>query len=162
MATRIGIGYDTHRLVPGRKLVLGGVIIPHDKGLLGHSDADALLHAVMDAVLGAAGKGDIGAHFPDSDPAYKDISSMALLENVARLLQAEHFTVVNVDSVILAQKPRLAPYIGAMRENIAGRLGVPAALVNVKATTEEGLGFVGAEEGISAQAVVLLETENKG
>ncbi len=153
---RIGTGYDVHRLVPDRDLVIGGVRIPYEKGLLGHSDADVLLHAVMDALLGAAALGDIGKHFPDSDPAYKGISSLTLLEKVGDLLGEKGFVVENIDSTIIAQAPKMRPYIDAMRENIARALGLEAEFVSVKATTEEGMGFTGAGEGISAQAVCLL------
>ena len=153
---RIGTGYDVHRLVPDRDLVIGGVRIPYEKGLLGHSDADVLLHAVMDALLGAAALGDIGKHFPDSDPAYEGISSLTLLEKVGDLLGEKGFVVENIDSTIIAQAPKMRPYIDAMRENIARALGLEAEFVSVKATTEEGMGFTGAGEGISAQAVCLL------
>ncbi|WP_300801023.1 2-C-methyl-D-erythritol 2,4-cyclodiphosphate synthase [uncultured Acetatifactor sp.] len=153
---RIGTGYDVHRLVPDRDLMIGGVRIPYEKGLLGHSDADVLLHAVMDALLGAAALGDIGKHFPDSDPAYKGISSLTLLEKVGDLLGEKGFVVENIDSTIIAQAPKMRPYIDTMRENIAGALGMEIDFVSVKATTEEGMGFTGAGEGISAQAVCLL------
>ncbi len=154
---RIGHGYDVHRLVPGRKLILGGVEIPYDRGLLGHSDADVLTHAVMDALLGAAGLGDIGKLFPDSDPAYAGISSMVLLERVMERLAAAGLRVGNLDATVLAQRPKLAPYIPAMRENLARAVGVDPARVNLKATTEEGLGFTGSGEGMAAHAVVLLD-----
>lgn len=153
---RIGHGYDVHRLVEERALVLGGVEIPHTKGLLGHSDADVLTHAVMDALLGAAGLWDIGHAFPDTDPAYKGISSLLLLERVMDMLQSKKLKVGNVDATILAQRPKLAPHIPQMRATLAKVLGVCEDRVNVKATTEEGLGFSGAEEGIAAHAVVLL------
>ena len=153
---RIGQGYDVHRLVEDRKLILGGVEIPHDKGLLGHSDADVLLHAICDALLGAAALGDIGKHFPDTDPAYKGISSLLLLEKVGSLL-AEDYRISNVDATVIAQKPKIAPYIPAMREQIASALGLEVGRVSVKATTEEKLGFTGREEGISASAIVLIE-----
>lgn len=153
---RIGTGYDVHRLVPDRDLMIGGVRIPYEKGLLGHSDADVLLHAVMDALLGAAALGDIGKHFPDSDPAYKGISSLTLLEKVGNLLGEKGFVVENIDSTIIAQAPKMRPYIDTMRKNIAGALGMEIDFVSVKATTEEGMGFTGAGEGISAQAVCLL------
>jgi len=153
---RIGHGYDVHRLVPDRRLVLGGVEIPCERGLLGHSDADVLAHAVMDALLGAAALGDIGQHFPDSDPAYAGADSLALLEQVAALLEQRGWTVGNVDATILAQRPKLAPYIPQMRENLAQRMGAGPDQVSVKATTEEGLGFTGAGEGIAAHAVALL------
>ncbi len=154
---RIGHGYDVHRLAPGRRLVLGGVEIPWEKGLLGHSDADVLTHAVMDALLGAAGLGDIGGLFPDTDPAYEGADSLRLLDAVMERLAGAGFRVGNVDATVLAQRPRLAPYIGQMRERLAARLNLPAGRVNVKATTEEGLGFTGAGEGIAAHAVCLLE-----
>lgn len=155
---RIGMGYDVHRLIEGRKLVMGGVEIPYEKGLLGHSDADVLLHAIMDALLGAAALGDIGKHFPDTDPAYKGISSVKLLEKVGELLNEKGFIVENVDSTIIAQAPKMRPHIETMRENIARALGTDIEHVNVKATTEEGLGFTGSGEGIAAQAVCLLSS----
>ena len=155
---RIGMGYDVHRLTEGRKLIIGGVDIPYEKGLLGHSDADVLLHAIMDALLGAAALGDIGKHFPDSDPAYKGISSMELLGKVGQLLEDNSFLIENIDATIIAQAPKMRPYIDAMRENIARVLQVEVSQVNVKATTEEGLGFTGTGEGISSQAVCLLNT----
>lgn len=154
---RIGHGYDVHRLSEGRKLIIGGVEIPCEKGLLGHSDADVLLHAVTDAILGAAGLGDIGRHFPDSDPAYEGIDSMLLLEKARALLLLKGYHVVNVDCTILAQRPKLAPYIDRMRERIASGLSVETDAVNVKTTTEEKLGFTGRGEGISAHAVCLIE-----
>lgn len=154
---RIGHGYDVHCLVLERKLILGGVEVPYEKGLLGHSDADVLTHAVMDALLGAAGLGDIGKHFPDTDPAYAGADSMKLLEHVAGLLRARGWQVSNVDATILAQRPKLAPYIPAMRRALAGHLGLEEEQVNVKATTEEGLGFTGSGEGMAAHAVCLLE-----
>lgn len=154
---RIGIGYDVHRLVADRKLILGGVEIPWEKGLLGHSDADVLLHAVMDALLGAAALGDIGQHFPDTDPAYRGISSLELLRRVAGLLSENRLQVQNIDATIIAQAPKMRPHIDAMRENIARALQIEPGRINVKATTEEGLGFTGSKEGISAQAVCLLE-----
>lgn len=153
---RIGHGYDVHRLVEDRALILGGVEIPHVKGLLGHSDADVLTHAIMDALLGAAGLWDIGHAFPDTDPAYKGISSLLLLERVMGMLHGKGFTVGNIDATILAQKPKLAPHIPQMRENIARIVGIDVGAVNIKATTEEGLGFTGTEQGIAAHAVVLL------
>ena len=153
---RIGTGYDVHRLAEVRKLIMGGVEIPWEKGLLGHSDADVLLHAVMDALLGAAALGDIGKHFPDSDPAYRGISSLLLLEKVGQLLWEKHFLIDNIDATIIAQAPKMRPYIEAMRENIAAALELELEQVNVKATTEEGLGFTGSGEGIAAQAVCLL------
>lgn len=154
---RIGTGYDVHRLVEERALILGGVLIPYEKGLLGHSDADVLLHAIMDALLGAAALGDIGKHFPDSDETYRGISSIALLKEVKQLLDSELFIVENIDATIIAQRPKLAPYIEEMRENIAEALQIDISQVNVKATTEEGLGFTGSGAGIAAQAVCLLE-----
>lgn len=154
---RIGHGYDVHRLVPERKLILGGVEIAHETGLLGHSDADVLLHALMDALLGAAALGDIGKLFPDSDPQYKGISSMKLLQTVYERISARGYRVGNVDCTILAQRPKLAPYIPQMCENIAAALEVERDCVNVKATTEEGLGFTGAQQGIAVHAVALLE-----
>ncbi|MBO5347894.1 MAG: 2-C-methyl-D-erythritol 2,4-cyclodiphosphate synthase [Lachnospiraceae bacterium] len=153
---RIGMGYDVHRLVPDRDLIMGGVRIPYEKGLLGHSDADVLLHAIMDALLGAAALGDIGKHFPDTDPQYKGISSMKLLEHVGELLEENCFFVENIDATIIAQAPKMRPYIDEMRSNIAGALGIDISQVNVKATTEEGLGFTGTGEGISSQAICLL------
>lgn len=153
---RIGHGYDVHRLVEERALILGGVDIPHTKGLLGHSDADVLAHAIMDALLGAAGLWDIGHAFPDTDPAYKGISSLLLLERVMEMLRRKGYSVGNIDATILAQKPKLAPYIPQMRENIARIIGIDAGAVNIKATTEEGLGFTGTEQGIAAHAVALL------
>lgn len=154
---RIGHGYDVHRLVPDRRLVLGGVEIEHTLGLLGHSDADVLTHAVMDALLGAAGLWDIGHAFPDTDPAYEGISSLILLERVMTMLEEKGFSVGNVDATILAQRPKLAPHIPAMRKNLAHILGIGEDRVNIKATTEEGLGFTGTEQGIAAHAVALLE-----
>lgn len=159
MAMRIGMGYDVHRLVPDRELILGGVRIDYKLGLLGHSDADVLLHAIMDAILGAAALGDIGKHFPDTDPAYKGASSIRLMEHVRELVQEEGFSVENVDATIIAQKPKMRPYIDEMRQNIADALGVELSRINVKATTEEGLGFTGSGEGISAQAVCLLSEQ---
>ena len=154
---RIGHGYDVHRLVEGRRLILGGVEVPHVLGLLGHSDADVLTHAVIDALLGAAGLGDIGRHFPDTDPAYAGADSLKLLDHVVELLEAQGWQVGNVDASILAQRPKLAPYLERMRENLSARMKVELGQVNVKATTEEKLGFTGAEEGIAAHAVCLLE-----
>lgn len=155
---RIGMGYDVHRLMEGRDLILGGVKIPYEKGLLGHSDADVLLHAVMDALLGAAALGDIGKHFPDTDPAYEGASSMKLLEHVGKLLEERLYVVENIDATIIAQRPKMAPHIEEMRRNIAAALHLELDQVNVKATTEEGLGFTGTGEGISAQAVACLES----
>ena len=154
---RIGHGYDVHKLVEGRKLILGGVEVPFEKGLLGHSDADVLTHAVMDALLGAAGLGDIGRHFPDSDPAYAGADSLVLLDHVVALLGEKGWQVGNVDATILAQRPKLALHIPAMRANLARVLRGDPGRVNVKATTEEGLGFTGAGEGMAAHAVCLLE-----
>lgn len=154
---RIGHGYDVHKLVPERKLILGGVEIPHTAGLLGHSDADVLLHAVMDALLGAMALGDIGKHFPDTDEAYRGVSSMHLLTRVNKILKDHGARLVNLDATLILQKPKIAPYIDDMRENIAFALGVEKSRVSVKATTEEHLGFTGREEGVSAHAVVLLE-----
>ena len=153
---RIGIGYDVHRLEEGRKLILGGVEVPYEKGLMGHSDADVLIHAVMDAMLGAAALGDIGMHFPDTDPAYEGISSMELLRCVGVLLKKHGFYIGNIDSIVIAQRPRLLPYREEMRMNIAKALDLEANKVSVKATTEEGLGFTGSGEGIASQASVLL------
>ena len=153
---RVGMGYDVHRLTEGRKLILGGVEITWEKGLLGHSDADVLVHAVMDALLGAAALGDIGKHFPDTDPAYKGISSILLLRHVAELLKKNGYAIGNVDATIIAQKPKMAPHILKMRENMAEAMGISVDCLNVKATTEEGLGFTGREEGIAAQAICLL------
>lgn len=155
---RIGSGYDVHRLTEGRKLILGGVEIPHDRGLLGHSDADVLLHAVMDALLGAAGLGDIGLHFPDSDEQYAGVSSRILLRKVSQLLEEKGYLVENIDATVIAQKPKIRPYIAQMQQNIADDLGIDPGQVNVKATTEEHLGFTGREEGIAANAVCLLTT----
>ncbi|MCI8792851.1 MAG: 2-C-methyl-D-erythritol 2,4-cyclodiphosphate synthase [Eubacterium sp.] len=156
---RIGMGYDVHRLVPERELILGGVRIEYERGLLGHSDADVLLHAIMDAILGAAALGDIGKHFPDTEPAYKGVSSVYLLEQVRELVRREGFCIENVDATIIAQSPRMRPYIDEMRRNIAEALGVELPRISVKATTEEGLGFTGMGEGISAQAVCLLSEQ---
>ena len=154
---RIGMGYDVHKLVLDRKLILGGVEIPYEKGLLGHSDADVLVHAIMDALLGAAAEGDIGRHFPDTDPAYKGISSLELLRRVGDLLEEKLYVIENIDATIVAQKPKLASYLPQMVTQIEETLGLEPGQVNVKATTEEGLGFTGAGEGISAQAVALLQ-----
>jgi 2-C-methyl-D-erythritol 2,4-cyclodiphosphate synthase len=153
---RIGQGFDTHALVAGRKLIIGGVEIPHDKGLAGHSDADVLIHAVCDALLGAAGLGDIGAHFPDTDARYKGIDSRKLLREVAQLLRQKKLRVANVDATIIAQAPKMAPHIAAMRANLAADLDVAPGAVNVKAKTTEKLGFVGRGEGIAAEAIALL------
>ena len=156
-ALRIGHGYDVHRLTAGRKLILGGVEISWEKGLLGHSDADVLTHAVMDALTGAARLGDIGKLFPDTDPAYQGISSLKLLGEVGRLLREAGYEIVNIDAVLLAQAPKIAPYRKQMAENLAAALGIDTEQVNVKATTEEGLGFTGSGEGMAAHSVVLLE-----
>ncbi len=155
---RVGMGYDVHRLAEDRKLIIGGVEIPHDLGLLGHSDADVLVHAVMDALLGAAGLGDIGKHFPDTDDRYKGISSLILLEKVSELLEKEMYVISNIDATIIAQKPKMRPYIDDMEKNIADALKIDISRVNIKATTEEGLGFTGTEQGISSQAICLLQT----
>ena len=156
MIMRVGMGYDVHKLTEGRKLILGGVDIPWEKGLLGHSDADVLIHAVMDALLGAAALGDIGKHFPDTDPAYKGISSIKLLVHVAELLRKQGYAVGNIDATVIAQKPKMAPHIPQMRKNMADALGIPESKINIKATTEEGLGFTGRGEGIASQAICLL------
>ena len=155
---RIGHGYDVHRLVEERKLILGGVDVPYERGLLGHSDADVLTHAVMDALLGAAALGDIGRHFPDTDPAYQGVDSLKLLDHVMGLLRQKGWKVGNVDATIIAQRPKLAGFIPEMRDNLARRMGVEADQVNVKATTEEKLGFTGSGEGIAVHAVALLES----
>ena len=155
---RVGMGYDVHKLVEGRDLILGGVKIPHTLGLLGHSDADVLLHAIMDALLGAAALGDIGKHFPDTDPKYKGISSIKLLEHVAKLIEEKGYVVENIDATIIAQKPKMRPYIEEMEQNIAAVLHIDVSQINVKATTEEGLGFTGMEQGISSQAICALTT----
>lgn len=153
---RVGLGYDVHKLVEGRDLILGGVQIPFELGLLGHSDADVLVHAVMDALLGAAGLGDIGKHFPDTDPAYKGISSIALLEHVRELLEKHMYVINNIDATVIAQKPKLRPYMEEMEANIAAALHIEADRINLKATTEEGLGFTGTMQGISSQAICSL------
>ena len=153
---RVGMGYDVHRLTKDRNLILGGVKIPWEKGLLGHSDADVLIHAIMDALLGAAALGDIGRHFPDTDPAYKGISSIRLLKHVAALLSEKGYGIGNIDAVIIAQKPKMAPHIPQMKENIAKALEIDMDCLNIKATTEEKLGFTGREEGIASEAVCLL------
>lgn len=155
---RVGMGYDVHKLAENRKLILGGVEIPYEKGLLGHSDADVLTHAIMDALLGAAALGDIGRHFPDTDARYKDADSMVLLKHVKELLEEHLFLIENIDATVIAQRPKLAAYIPKMVERIAEVLDLPESRVNVKATTEEGLGFTGTGEGISAQAICALET----
>ena len=155
---RIGMGYDVHRLVEGRDLIIGGVKIPYEKGLLGHSDADVLLHAISDALLGAAALGDIGKHFPDTDPKYKGADSLVLLQEVGRLLENECYIIENIDATIIAQAPKMRPHIDTMRRNIASALSIDISQVNVKATTEEGLGFTGSGEGISSQAICLLNS----
>lgn len=153
---RVGMGYDVHRLTENRDLILGGVKIPYEKGLLGHSDADVLLHAIMDALLGATAMGDIGKHFPDTDPAYEGASSMKLLEHVGKLLEEENYQIINIDATIIAQRPKMAPHIPQMVENVARVLKLEKNQVNIKATTEEGLGFTGTGEGISSQAICAL------
>lgn len=158
---RIGSGYDVHRLTENRKLILGGVDIPFEKGLLGHSDADVLIHAIMDALLGACALGDIGLHFPDSDERYKGISSLSLLKEVCLLIKAEGYTTINIDATVIAQRPRLRQYIDLMRENIASAMDMPVGCISIKATTEEGLGFTGNGKGIAAQAVCLIENIDK-
>lgn len=158
---RIGSGYDVHKLVEGRKLILGGIEIPFEKGLLGHSDADVLTHAVMDALLGAAAMGDIGRHFPDSHARYKDVSSMKLLYEVLCLLKKEKYSIINIDATVIAQKPKLANYMQAMEQNIADTLEIAKDSINIKATTEEGLGFTGEGLGIAAKAVCLIEKIEK-
>lgn len=154
---RVGLGYDVHKLVEGRDLILGGVKIPYEKGLLGHSDADVLVHAIMDALLGAAALGDIGKHFPDTDPAYKGADSLKLLEHVGKILDEQLYVIENIDATIIAQRPKMAPHIEAIRENVARVLGIDVEQVNIKATTEEGLGFTGSGEGISSQAICAIE-----
>ncbi len=157
---RVGHGYDVHQLVPGRKLILGGVTIPFEKGLSGHSDADVLLHAIMDSLLGAAALGDIGVHFPPSDPQYEGADSLELLETTALLLDQKGYSLINLDATIIAQAPKLAPYIGTMRQNIARALNTDIENISVKATTEERLGFTGDGSGIAAHAISLLDTRN--
>lgn len=161
---RVGMGYDVHRLVPERDLIIGGVKIPYEKGLLGHSDADVLLHAIMDALLGAAALGDIGKHFPDNDPAYKGADSVQLMEKVGELVEEAGYLIENIDATIIAQKPKMRDYIDQMRQNIADALHLEVSQVNVKATTEEGLGFTGVGEGISSQAICSISSilENSG
>lgn len=155
---RLGMGYDVHRLTEGRKLIIGGVDIPYEKGLLGHSDADVLLHAIMDALLGAAALGDIGKHFPDTDPKYKGADSRMLLREVGKMLEEHSFLIENIDATIIAQAPKMRSHIDTMRQNIADDLGIDISQVNVKATTEEGLGFTGSGEGISSQAICSLSS----
>lgn len=159
-AMRIGQGYDVHRLEAGRNLVIGGVHIPFDKGLLGHSDADVLVHAACDAILGAAGHGDLGQQFPDTDPRFKDIHSLKLLSHCAKLIEADGYRVANLDATIIAQAPKMAPYRGQMQDNMARILDIPPECVNIKATTTEGLGFTGRGQGMAAMCVVLLEKVN--
>jgi len=154
---RTGIGYDVHRLVAGRKLVLGGIEIPYEKGLLGHSDADVLVHAVCDALLGAAGLGDIGLHFPDTDPKYKDISSLTLLTQTSVMVRKKGLTILNIDTIIFAEAPKIGPYRKIMQENLAAAVNVDPGCVNIKATTTEGLGIIGKGEGIGAMCVVLVD-----
>ncbi|MBE6066275.1 MAG: 2-C-methyl-D-erythritol 2,4-cyclodiphosphate synthase [Clostridium lundense] len=154
---RVGIGYDVHKLVSGRKLILGGVHIPYEKGLLGHSDADVLIHAIMDSILGASALGDIGKHFPDTKEEYKGIDSLKLLKEVSKLIMEKNFKIVNIDSIIIAQSPKMAPYIETMKENISNILGIHENQINIKATTEEGLGFTGRKEGIAAQSICMIE-----
>ena len=155
---RVGMGYDVHRLTEDRELIIGGVKIPYEMGLLGHSDADVLLHAIMDAKLGGAALGDIGSHFPDTDERFKDADSMELLRRVGDMIEEEHYIIENIDATIIAQRPKMRPYIEQMRINIAGALGIEVTQVNIKATTEEGLGFTGNGEGISSQAVCMLSS----
>ncbi len=155
---RVGMGYDVHKLVEGRPLIIGGVTIPYEKGLLGHSDADVLVHAIMDALLGAAALGDIGKHFPDTDPSYKDANSLQLLQKVRELLNEQLYIIENIDATIVAQQPKMAPHISEMVKNIAGALEIETNRINVKATTEEGMGFTGSLDGISAQAICMLNT----
>lgn len=155
---RVGNGYDVHRLAEGRKLIVGGVNIPYSKGLLGHSDADVLVHAIMDALLGAAAKGDIGNHFPDTDNKFKDISSIELLKRVKSIVEDE-YSISNIDATVIAQRPKMSPYIDEMKKNIADALDIDIKQINIKATTEEGLGFTGDEKGISAQAICLIQTK---
>ncbi len=157
---KIGFGYDVHKLVEGRPLILGGVHIPFEKGLLGHSDADALIHAIIDSLLGAANLGDIGTHFPDNDEAYRDISSIILLEKIPELLKESKYTIVNIDATVVLEKPKLIPYIADMKEIIADKLDIESAQISIKATREEGMGFVGKGEGIKVFAVCLIEDFN--
>ena len=154
---RIGLGYDVHQLVKERDLIIEGVLIPYEKGLLGHSDADVLTHAIMDAILGAIGQGDIGRHFPDTDPQYKDVSSLKLLEHVATLLRDHQYVISNIDATIVAQKPKMAPYLEQMKQEIASRLGIDTSQINLKATTEEGLGVSGQGHGIATHAITLVQ-----
>ncbi|MPM80911.1 2-C-methyl-D-erythritol 2,4-cyclodiphosphate synthase [bioreactor metagenome] len=154
---RVGIGYDVHKLISGRKLILGGVHIPYEKGLLGHSDADVLIHAIMDSILGACALGDIGKHFPDTKEEYNGIDSLKLLKEVSKLIMERNYKIVNIDSIIIAQSPKMAPYIETMKENISNILGIHENQINIKATTEEGLGFTGRKEGIAAQSICMIE-----
>ncbi|MBW2636081.1 MAG: 2-C-methyl-D-erythritol 2,4-cyclodiphosphate synthase [Deltaproteobacteria bacterium] len=158
---RVGFGYDSHRLEKGRKLVLGGVEIPNDRGLLGHSDADVLLHAIGDAILGAIGEGDIGRHFPDTDPTYKDISSRVILIRIKEMMEKGRFSLQNIDSTLVLERPRVAPFIGDMVQTVAGDLEIEEGSVNVKATTNEGMGFTGRSEGVAAFAVVLVKKDRE-
>lgn len=158
---RIGFGYDVHKLVKGRKLILGGVEIPSEKGLLGHSDADVLLHAVCDSLLGAASLGDIGNHFPDTDEKYKGINSIVLLEKVGKMISEKGYSIANVDSTVVLQKPKIAPHVEMIKKNIASALQIPLESISVKATTNEGLGFIGSEEGAAAYAVTLIDSTEK-
>ncbi len=153
---RVGIGYDVHKLVAGRPLILGGIVIPFEKGLLGHSDADVLVHAICDALLGAAGMGDIGLHFPDTDPKFKDVASLKLLAATSDMIRGDRFAVVNIDATIFAEAPKIEPYRQDMRQHLAGTLEIDLGCINIKATTTEGLGYVGRGEGIAAMSVVLL------
>lgn len=154
---RIGIGFDAHRLAEKRKLILGGVVIPHARGLIGHSDADVLTHAICDAILGSIGEGDIGVHFPDSDPAYKDISSLNLLNKVSDLLKTKGYEVVNIDAVVICEQPKISPYFTEIKKSLSQTLNICSDLINMKATTTEKMGFTGREEGISAKAAVLVK-----
>lgn len=158
---RVGLGYDVHKLVPNRDLIIGGVKIPHTLGLLGHSDADVLLHAIMDSLLGAAALGDIGKHFPDADNKFKGISSIKLLNEVNMLLNKNNYKIENIDATIIAQRPKMSPHIMAMKQNISETLNISVDQINIKATTEEGLGFTGTEEGIASQAICLINKFNK-
>ena len=157
MGIKVGLGYDVHKLADNRDLIIGGVHIPYEKGLMGHSDADVLIHAIMDALLGASKLGDIGVLFPDTDPKYKGISSITLLKYVKEAMESKNIKIINIDSIIVAQKPKMRPYISQMEENIANTLGISVDDINVKATTEEELGFTGRQEGIASKAVCLIE-----
>lgn len=156
---RIGMGYDVHKLVEGRDLILGGIIIPHEKGLLGHSDADVLTHAIMDAIIGAMGKGDIGLHFPDNDDKYKNISSMILLADIVKLMEENNYSIVNLDTVVIAERPKIRPYIESIELNLSSILKINVSQINIKATTTEKLGFAGREEGIAAECIVMLDNK---